>query len=145
MVTVVSTSLQQYQILNPIDIEYGATPDRYTKGMLLRCVQIRPEDVEQDGQGVTFDYMAPVTIQVFVKDGAARAKRQEPQQLVKIEKKLIEFLNINKFSLIPDGISHMKVTRSSIIPIDENEYGESNWFRLDVNIELQYRLKTQAL
>lgn len=145
MTTVVSYSIHRYQILNDIEIDYGAVgPDRTNKIMTLRCIPLEQE-IKDDGQGATFDYTAPVRIEVYCRDIKASGKRQEPQQLIRMEKKLMDFLNINKFALMDDGISHITVRNTRIREVDKSEYELSNWYLLEITVDLQYRLKAVAI
>ena len=140
MTTVTQTSTHRYKIINDITIEYGATPDRHTKDTLINCVQL-PNKVQDTGEGLAFDYTAPVRVEVFVRDSKASGERREAQQLIRLKKELVEFLNLNKHSMMEEGVSHLTIRNVTMREIDKAEYGLNNWHKLEIIVELQYRLK----
>lgn len=141
MATVTATSTHIYAILNTQDIDFGAIgPDRTNKIITCNTIPLEPE-IKDDGTGNVFDYSAPVRIEVFVRDNKARPQRREPQQLVKLEKDITEFLMLNRFGLQNEGISHIMIKDSQIREVDESEYGLSNWWKLTINVLMQYRLQ----
>ena len=141
MTTVISTSIHRYKIINDIEIEYGATPDRHISNILINCTSLSQDKIKDTGEGLAFDYTAPVRIEVFVRDTKTTGERKEPQQLVRLQKELIEFLNLNKHSLMDEGISHMTIRNVIMREIDKAEYGLNNWHKMEIIVELQYRLK----
>ena len=141
MVDVIAKSRHIYTILNTQDIDWGAIgPDRTKKPITINCIPLDPE-IKDDGTGNVFDYSAPVRIEAYVRDNKARGERREPQQLVKLEKDILEFLMLNRFGLINEGISNITVQNSQIREVDKSEFDLSNWFKLTINVSLQYRLK----
>ena len=140
LVTVTATSTHTYTILRDMDIDWGAGPDRTNKIITINCISQEP-NIKDDGTGSVFDYSWPVTIEAFVRDTKARPNKREPQQLIKLEKDIIQFLTLNKFGLQEDGISHIVVRNSQIRAVDEEEMGLANWYKLTITVLLQYRLK----
>jgi hypothetical protein len=140
MTDVISTSTQTYSIIKDMDIDWGGIPDRTNKTLTLRCIT-RPYEIHNDQTGTVFDFQIPVVIEAYERDSAAVANRKEPQQLVKLEKQIMEFISLNKYGLQEDGISHMVVTGSQIRPVDEDEMGLANWFKLTMNVQMTYRLQ----
>lgn len=141
MPTVTSTSTHIYTIFQDMDIDFGAIgPDRTNKIITCRCIPLDPE-IKDDGTGKVFDYSAPVRIEVYARDNKARPNRREPQQLIKLEKDILEFLMLNRFGLQNEGISHITVQNSQIREVDESEHGLSNWWKLTINVLMQYRLQ----
>jgi len=139
--TVTATNTHSYTILNTQDIDWGAKgPDRTNKTIVIDCISLDP-DIKDDGTGNVFDYSYPVQIVVYARDNNARRKRREPQQIVKLEKDIIQFLSLNRFGLQSEGISHITIKDSQMRAVGTDEYGLSNWYKLTITTLLQYRLK----
>lgn len=122
------------------DIDFGAIPDRTNKGITIKCTTMK-HSLRNNQTGHTFDFEVPVSIDVYCRDSRAVAERREPEKLVELEKYITEFISTNRFGLQSDGISHMVVRDTQIRPVDEEEIGLANWFKLTIVVLLYYRLK----
>lgn len=145
MADILVNSRHKYNIGGlPSDIKFGAIgPDRMGS-ITMRCVT-KPFEIKDDTTGNVFDIEVPVDIECYVRDNKAVGKRREPPQVIQIEKYLIDFIALNKFSLQNEGISHIIITGTQTRPVDKEEYDLANWYKLTINVLLVYRLRYEVV
>lgn len=129
-------------ILSKIDI--GATPIRTTKGITLRCYTPETRVTEQGIGGAVNEFYERVVIQVAVRDPKAEGESlgREPQELITIEKYLIELIKTNREALHDDGVQYMDVMSAEIFPtIVGGEESQQVWYVLNLTVKLCYWMR----
>jgi hypothetical protein len=135
LANVIENSIHKYRIFTTLIVGPIDRSDIYVRTVTR---EFEPKD---DATGNVFDYEVPVTIEVYLRDNTAIAERREPLQLIEIEKFLIELFTTSKYDLQNDGISHIMIKSTMIRPVDQFMNKLGNWYKLDVDILVVYRLK----
>ena len=124
------------------DVDYGGIPDRTDKDITLRVIYRRYMiDNNVDATGNVVQFQVPVEIEVFVRDNDARGERIEPPKLIQLEKYIVEYIATNKYSLMDEGINSIKILNVQKRAVDKTEYSMSSWWKMTINVLLQYWMK----
>lgn len=129
---------------NASKIDFGATPNRTKKGITLRCSSPVTEVEEEDITGLVFKFEQRVVIDVYVRDIKGEGKRlgREPDDLVAIEKYLVDFLAINRLALKDEGIQYMEVLNTqTLAEIPGGEENQQLWYHMIVTLVLHYWMR----
>lgn len=125
-------------------IDFGATPVRTTKGITLRCFTPETRITEQGLGGAVNEFYERVIIQVSMRDPKAEGEYlgREPDELIAIEKFLIDLIKTNRNALHDEGVQYMDVISAEIFPSLEG--GEENaqiWYNLNLTVKLCYWMR----
>lgn len=127
-------------------IDFGANPSRTTKAITLRCNPPLTTAEEEDMSGNTTQFEERVLIDVAVRDIKAGGRRlgREPEDLVTIEKYLVDLLAINRLALRSQGIQYIDVLGTQTFSELEGGGGEENqqlWFHVIITVRLHYWMR----
>jgi hypothetical protein len=130
---------------NPIlplkaSVDFGATPDRTSKGVTLTTYVIFSNIYNSDVGSRVFGFDIPVAIDIFVRDITAASKRIEPPVLVAIETYLRDYITTNRLALRNKGINNMNVSSVEAIPEPPSDENDVTWFHMVVTVRMYYHM-----
>lgn len=66
---------------------------------------------------------------------------REPQELIAIEKYLVDLIKTNRQALHPAGVQYMDVVSAEIFPSLEGEEKQQVWYHLNIIVNLCYWMR----
>lgn len=139
MTIIISTSRHKYNIFRKVnisDIDFGATPDRTNKAITLKCTTLESEIRKESVGGHSYEFIVPVSIDVYQRMREILGSRGEPHNLVEIEKSLVNHFAINRLSLRDDGVNNIKI-RSVQTFLDAVH---EEWYHLQMIVDMHYQM-----
>jgi hypothetical protein len=118
------------------DIDFGTRPDRTTKSITM---EVRERtDVEDENIGGSLQkYTSEVDVHIFVRDVKMRGNKREPQELIDLEKYVIEYIALNRLNFIDRGIQNILITGVQSF-IDTEYVKQGVWYHTIVTLEVRY-------
>jgi hypothetical protein len=128
-------------------IDFGATPSRTNKGITLRCSTPETRITEQGIGGAVNEFYERVIIEVAMRDPKAEGEYlgREPQELISIEKYLVDLIKTNRGALHDEGVQYMDVVNVEMFPeIEGSEENQQIWYHLNITVILCYWMRITA-
>lgn len=120
------------------DIDFGTDPARTTKSITMKITESTQVKDKNLG-GMVQKYTSTIEVHIFVRDITMRGIRTEPQDLIDLEKYVIEYIALNRLAFVSQGISNIQILAVDS-SIDETYAKQGVWYHTVVTLEAHYYL-----